>query len=118
MHKAPQLELVFVMVIAPSVINIFVFWIYDNMLMAPSKDGEKKKLNSKKHDDDTESVIVKRKTIGTPGADVVDTMKRRIFVRGDRSINFPVKNSTADGDDDEEETVLLLENSDVDDMPQ
>ena len=121
MHKAPQLELVFVMVIAPSIINVFVFWIYDNMLMAPSDSGmgtssRKKIKNNKKLDDPEDGGVVKRKTIDTPGADVVDTttMKRRIFVRGDRSINFPKTYSSTNSTD--EETVLLLD--DDGDMPE
>ena len=59
---------------------------------------------------------MKRKTIDTPGADVVDTttMKRPIFVRGDRSINFPKTYSSTNSTD--EETVLLLD--DDGDMPE
>ena len=88
--------------------------------MAPSNGSSesKKKFNSKKRDaHDDRNVIAKRKTIGTPGADVVDTMKkRRVLVRGDRSINYPVVKNSSTG---EEETILLLDSDDdVDDMPQ
>lgn len=34
LHRTPEIELVLVMVLAPCIINVFVFWIYDNMLMA------------------------------------------------------------------------------------
>jgi len=40
LRDSPQIELVIVMVLAPSIINVFVFWIYDNMLMAGPDDEQ------------------------------------------------------------------------------
>jgi len=59
LHRSPDIELVIVMVLAPCFINVFVFWIYDNMLMAGSdspSEGE--------DDDDDDPKCTDSKTHG------------------------------------------------------
>lgn len=132
LHQTPQLELIFVMVIAPTIVNIFVFWIYDNMLMAPSSSpsARQKKTDDdddmgddikKKRDNKTSMTIASPRVKGT-AVPTNGTSTRRI-VRSDAgatfgpawngsSINYSVpidrdRGSSSPMDDDDDESAMM-----------